>query len=522
MLYLLADTGLHFMCYNYYMSLLRCEQKARAYALIVILLMTSAYLCAQIPHAREYLRRARVAFEAGNLLSARNFLHRAQEMDPESKDIQTFADELGRAVKARVRELSQRARFFIDARNIPDAEKLLSELMTLDPENTETREQLDKVAALKSKIDDYRSRGIVVSPKTGRSFDVDFYSAISNLNRARALIELGKRDEAAILVEEVLQREPGYSPAVELMDQIKHINELEGFVARADSSFLHGRMNEALEAISRLIERSPERFEYYLMRARANLALKRFAAAEKDLWIYYGYNPEVDVVFPLLSDCLYGQKNYLKASGFSFNPVSGKSYKGRFYRATCYYMAYPAANFLLITLCMVALVAFFHLYRSFDEFAKMFPKGGLITSFKCIWALPGKQPERYLGDLVELARKLNVAWINYIAAVLLFKVGQIDGAQRFFAYSIVEQSLRPRACYFFALTKKLLGQQMVEDSFEDAILAGLGRSGSSWHPGFVKAIERKLILDYSDKNVTLDSFEGMALKLVNEQVGEKL
>lgn len=485
--------------------------------LLTVFLLTVGDVSAQNSQAREYLRKAQVFMRANNLPMARDFMQRAEKIDPTDGEIKKFAAALQTEIDERVKQLKQRAQFFLDARNVPEAEKLFNEVLELAASDEYAVNKLAEINTVYEKIEDFKNQGIEVAAGSGRMHDIDLYSAISYLNRAKGLFASGDRIKALELVEEVLRREPNYKPALELKEQIDQINQLENLVISTEKAFLEGRMRETVDSLSRLIDSGLDRPEYYLLRAKAYIMLKNFTGAEKDLWKFYHANPDADKAFPLLSDTYFGQGKYLLAMGFAKNQQSGVDYKGFTYRLRCHSNEYPWHYTLLVIICALIPVSGYFVWSCYDSLSNRFPLGTLKVAVKCVLTILMKSPEACLGDLITVARDLNVHWINYLAAICLLKIGQIEGAQRFLTYSYSDD-LKTRASYFMGLTRKLLNQRIQESDFEESVLAGLGKPARGWHPNFVKQIEQGLLISYS-KEKSLETFEGMAYKLVCDQVG---
>lgn len=481
-------------------------------------LVFAIQLFAANPQALEYLRRARVSHKAQRLSTARDFLQRAMQLDPDASEIKEFEALLKKEIAEKIRELNQRAQFFLEAQNIPEAQNLLNEVITLDSGNEFALSRMNEIREIKQKIEEYQNNGIVVDVSTGRGHDLNLYSAISYLNRARGFFAQGDRAKALELVNEVLGREPNYKPALELKEQIEHINQLENFLERTQTAFLEGRMRETVEALDKLIYQTPDRFEFYLMRAKAHLALKNFSLAEQDLWKFFSYSPSADQVYPLLTEAYFGQEKYLHALGFSMDRETGKEFRDYYFRLRCRLKQYPLQISMLVISLFSILLAGWFAWKHYNELQKRLPLGTTRLGLKCAATTLLKSPSACLGELVVLARDVNIPWLNYLAGICLFKAGQIEGAQRFLMYSLGDTGLRVRAGYFTGLTRKILKQRIQEADFEEAVLAGLGQTQKSWHPRFIKQIERELIIKYSKEN-SLETFEGMAYKLVKNQVG---
>jgi len=491
-----------------------------AWLLLLVILLTSPLL-AYSSQAREYLRRAEVFFNNGNLVQARNFLQRAVKIDPGDVKINNFAVKLKETINKRLEKLQQQAEFYLSAKNVPEAEQVLNELLSLSPESEFGRKKMKQDSEIYRQIDEYTSQGIKVAVTSGRSHDVDLYSAVSYMNRDRGFFAKGDRVKAMEMLEKILKREPDYRPALELKKRISHINELESFVGKAETAFLEGRMMETVDSLNILIADSPERIEYLLLRGKAHLKLKDYDLALVDFWKYFRHNPDEDTIFPLLSDGYYGQKNYLMALGFSYNNKTGKIYRSLSYRFDCHISAYFIYYLFFLLMLGAIPVATYFSWKTGEELLMRFSLGSSWIFIKCIFTTVMKSPVDCLGNLIPIARDLNVPWLNYLVGICLFKIGQIEGALRFLTYSLNSSSLRSRACYFVGLARKHLKHNLFDSDFEEAILSALGRPAAGWHPKFMKVIERELLMSYS-KDKSDITFEGMAYSIVEAQTGSGL
>lgn len=470
--------------------------------------------------AREYLRRAEVFFENGNLVQARNFLQRAEKIDAADEKVKEFAARFNKILAERSERLQQQVEFYLSAKNVPEAEKLLQEMLALTPENEFALEKMKQVTETYRKIDEYRSHGIQVDSSSGRAHDLDHYSAISYMNRARGFFAQGDRSKAMEMLEVILKREPDYKPALELKGRIDHINQIEAFVEKAETAFLEGRMMETVDALTILIADAPDRIEYLLLRGKARFKLKDYDDALADFWKYYRSNPDKDTLFPMFSECYYGTRDYQKALAFSRDPVSGRSYQPLSFRFDCHFRLFMASYLLLTFFLALIPVAIYYAWKAGEDLLMRFSLGSAWIFARCLPIIFFKSPVDCLGDLISIARDLNVPWLNYLVGISLFKIGQVEGAQRFLTYSLESDSLRSRAYYFVGLARKHLKYQAYDNDFEEAALSGVGRQSAAWHPNFMKVIERELLMSYS-KVKDVDTFEGMAFAIVDAQTGSE-
>lgn len=488
----------------------------RFLALLTLLLVAGCGVLAAagiVPQAYEMLRRARAHFERGDLVAAIDMLNRAKAIDPDSDQIFQFEADLNKEVEAEIERLSLRGEHNLEAKNIPEATKLFRKVLALDPSNEFALSKMEQVSEIVEKIQDFKDSGVVVDTSTGRSFDVDLYSAVSFLNRARSLYANGDRESALELIENILAREPSYAPALELKNEIVEIQRMHAFVEQAEATFQRGKMIESLAALDRLINEMPDKHEFLLMRAKANLHLKRYSDAIADLWRYYKFNPDIETLFPLLSKAYSGAKEHKRALGFAYHPDTGAPLLEYRQILRAYYDIYPFPLSLLGLLLLAAPLIFYQTWRMTDNFFNKLTPENLKLIFKCAFTMIIRPPESCLGDLIIVARSLNIPALNYLTGMLLFKIGQFDGAQRFLSFASAPGSLSARSRYFSTLARTYTNHRIDDRDFEEPLLTGLSNPRKGWHPNFVRKIERDVLEKYARKTKD-DTFEALASYIV--------
>jgi tetratricopeptide (TPR) repeat protein len=502
--------------------MVRIGKKNTAFLLFALFLcfVSSSSLMALSSQARELLRKAEVFFERGVLKNARSNYLRAKKVDPASPEIKEFGQKLNAAIKKQEDELRKRIEFYLQAKNVEEAEKKVQELLVLVPNDSFAREKLAHINEIKNKVKEYKNKGITVAPGMGRSYDIELYSAVSLLARARGHFDNGDREKALELVNQVLEREPGLKAAVELKKEIQRINDIQRIVKTASEAFKEGEMRQAVIALNNLIQSFPGKGEYLLLRARAYIRLENYQEAKKDLWRYYkAFEGKPEEIYPLMAEIYYGLEQYGTALGFC--SYGDNLFKDRGFRVSCYVNYYRFEFFLLVVFSIVLLVAIYFAYRNFELLTSRFPPGEFFSGIKLAWSFFFQSPESYLPLLVDVARGLNAPWLNYFAAICLFKAKQLDGAQRFFAYSFSNESVAGRAYYFFGLTRKMLKQRLANHDFEESVLTLLAENNRGYYPDFVRKVEQQLIAKFSG-HPEKESYEFMALELVKDQTGERL
>lgn len=500
-----------------FMTQINLKLSRLALLLLAIIVMANSAFAIDSA-AREYLRKAKFFYSRGNLVKSKYFLKKAQAIDGKAKEVTEFALMLKLEIKQKIEKLENRGNFFLSAKNILEAKEKFKEILQLDPQNSIATGKLKEIKKIIKKINKFKSQGIVVNENTGRKFDADLYSAISLINQAKALFFKGDREKSLKLVEQVLKREPTYRPALKLKKQILEINKIDKYISDAQKAFKAGKMYEYIDILAKLIEKSPQRHEFLLMRAKAYLKLKKYSLSIDDLLKYYGYTNSKKETFYLLSKAYFGLNQYDYAYGFSVIPVEEKRDIGRFFLFRCYSNIYSKTLYLIYLAIFLVVISFWIASKSFDKLMGRFPPGTFKMTLKCFEIMIFQSPEKCLDKLVVVARNVNTPWFNYMAGITLFKAKQYDGAQRFLAYAITSEKVSARAYYFFGLLRKILKQRLSRHDFEESLLASLDKTSKSWHPKFMKRIENFLLEEYSEEK-SVETIEGSAYIAVKEQVG---
>ena len=470
--------------------------------------------------AREYLRKAKKFLAMGDLVSARDFSERARKIDPEAEQISAFEKKLKLQLDKKIEELKRRGDFHISAKELNKAQICFQQILVFDPENRYSMQKITEINKVIEKIQDYERQGIQIDVKTGRGQDVDFYSAVSLLNQAKALFSQGKRDKALELIEQVLEREPGYKPAKALKKEIQTINKLETFINKAEENFKLGKMRAAIDLLDKLILKSPEKIEFLLMRAKANIKIENYKNARADLWKYYKLRGEgFEDISALFATIYYGLEKYKKAYAFSFNPETGKAYKPLGFRYSCITGAYPLWVYSSYLFLIAFFVSTYYTWKTFGELWERFPAGIFYDAVSCAKTVLIRGPLACLEPLIVIAKNLNVAWLNYLVGISLLSIGQLMEAQRFLTYSVPEKSLAVRAHFFLGLIRKKQNQSLFNNDFEEALIASTENNGKCWYPLFLKRLEKKVLLDYSNIKES-SSVEGLASIAIKEIMGE--
>lgn len=489
----------------------RCSLK-KIIILISMVLMTNSLFALSI-QANEYLRKARNYLNIKNYKAAEDYFLRAKQESKDEPEIKEFEESLYKKIDEHVESLSKKAFIYMQEKNIPKASEVFREILIFRPNDREALSQLDEIKRINAEIREYKKQGIAVDASTGRSYDLNQYSAISAYNSANALFSKGEFKKALDILNMILEKEPDYGSALKLKEEVERVYELKLIIDKAESSFKTQSMDTVIKSVTELLNKAPNQYQYYLMRAKAYLYTKNYSEAVKDLLTYYAYTKDKKIVFPLMTEAYFGNGKYLNALAFASDKTSGKSFE---FIVKNYFLAYYWENIMILVFIFLGFpFALFFIWQTGNNlFVQKFTLSNLLKFFKCFIYIAFDKNEKCLKDLLEISRNLNYPWLNYYMGLVLLENNDLVKAQRFFKFVMSNKTLKARASFFHGITSKLLKQNAYEDDFETSVLASLDDLPINlWRPWFLKKLEERLINRFSAKDD--DSLECMAYKLLN-------
>jgi tetratricopeptide (TPR) repeat protein len=504
-------------CYNYIMM---CRDSKTTFFFVIFLLLSFSGLTstgfAHSSHkeAARLLTQAKEYFANKDFRMARDLLLRAKELNKFHPGLSELEQEMMPEIQEITETLKMRASFFLQANNIEEARKVYIEVLTYIHDDEDAIRGLENIEAIKEKIESYKKQGIVVDSDTGRSFDVELYSTISYINRARAFYAQGNYEKAKEFVKQILEREPTYGPALELNEKIFFVERLQKNIDLAETAFLKGNLSEAVMELNELIKSSPGKLDYYLMRGKAQIRLERYNEGIDDLLLFYKKDKDPDKVFPYLSEAFYNTERYVLALAFSKHPNTQKAYKHWYFLLMSNIKGYPICYFLLIGTILALPFMFYYLFYAIETVFMRFSLGTFNKFIKVFINLTFFEPQNVIKDLTTVARDLNNPWFYYLTGIVLLKEGELEGAQRFLAFCLKRQNVKSRAYFFYGLIRKHLKNTSYPLDFEESLISGLNYLSLGWHPFFMKKIERSILDSYSYER-SGNSYEDLAFKLMN-------
>ena len=485
----------------------------------LFMLLIASSLFALSIQAKEYLRKARNYLNIKNYKAAEDYFIRAKEDSKEDSEIKEFGEELYKQIDEHVENLSKKAFIYMQEKNLPKASEIFREILIFRPDDREALSKLDEIKKINAEIKEYHKQGIEVETSTGRSYDLNKYSAISSYNTAYALFKKGEFEKALEILNMILQKEPDYITALRLKEEVERVYELKLIIDKAESSFKSQSMDTVINAVTELLNKAPGQYHYYLMRAKAYLYTRRYSDAIQDLLTYYAYTNDKENVFPLMSEACSNSGKHTTSLGFAYDKKSKTYTKPYGFVVKNYFLAYFWENILILVFLFIGFpLALYIICQTGDNlFLKKFTFANFFKLIKCCIFISIDKNEKCLKDLMDISRNLNYPWANYYMGLVLLENNDLVKAQRFFKYVMSNKQLKARASYFHGITSKLLKQTAFEDDFEESVLASLDDIPFSiWRPWFFKKLEERLLNRFADKDN--DSLESMAYKLLNTVV----
>ncbi len=485
---------------------------------IFLLLLQPVLLYAITPQASEALSKARTYLNDGNIKLANQFYRKAQRLDSNASEIKLFGETLNNKMEEFIQELSKKAFVYMEQKDFSQAEVLYREILLYDPNHTEALEGIEVIKKTKAKIKEYKKQGIVVNASTGKKFDLNEYSAISEYNRAHALFSKGDREKALEIINNLLEKDPYFSSALKLKEEIEKIIELEELIEKAEKSYSSDSMDTVIEAVSELLVKAPDQYEYYLMRAKAYMKKEEYSKAEKDLFDYFHFTKNKDVAFSTLADCYSLAGKNLLALAFAYDSKLGKYTKPLKFIIKNYFFSYYWEILLLLIAMIVLLpITLVYAWQIAENVFYKFSIKEFLKTIKCFFLIVTDRIGNNLKDLTDISRHLNYPWVNYFLGLVFLDNNDLVKAQRFFKFATSSKKLKGRAFYFHGITCKLLKQKAYESDFEESVLSFLDDIPQNiWRPKIMKIIEERLLNRFTIPDN--DSLESMSYKLLSSLI----
>ncbi len=462
---------------------------------VLLLFSCTAFAAAPPPQAvRQWLEKARYFYQGGNLNAARAQLEQARAIAPDHPDVLELLERLDAARAKRVEESLRAARFYQEANNLPEADKAYRAVLAIDPANKTARQALDALQKVRDAVEKYRETGIQVAPSTGRAFDVEAYSAVSNLLRAQAAFNRGDLETADKLVGAIVERDPSHGQALELQSRIRQLRHINGLFTSLDRELGDGDYFAAVTALDGLLKEFPDRQDLQVKRGIALQKLGRHDAAIRDLEPFLATTTWLIQILPVLSDAYDAAGNPLRACALAAGTDLTGPARPWHRRLVLAWKAYPVSGSLFLLGGLLAFAALGWFLYQLDRLFERFPPQAAFRLCRCfLLAFFRDIDDRHIEDWKLLASRFRHPWISYVHGLLVFRQGDLPAAQEPLQKALEYPSLAPRALYFLGILRRKLGQSIAAHDLEQSLLAAFRGYAAPLIPPFLAELERELI-----------------------------
>lgn len=464
----------------------------------IVLPFTSFGQTASAPQAIQgnvdsWLAKADAAIQKRNFVSAQSYLARAKSLAPQNGRVRDLGVRLENETQAAKDACLKLAFFYRSAKNIPKAIEQYQKILAIDPKNAEAVKGMSELGQTVREVEQYQKAGIVIHQSTGRSWDTNLYSVVSQMRRARDAFAAGNLDLAQQLLKQALEREKGMAEATKLLDEVETAIRIRNLLSDYHSSANKGEMRAAIESLDNLILMSPDEAKHYLWRGRLSLRLGNFTSARSDFFSAVKRGTPFSDVRLHLAECAAGLEEFPQAYALGCAHPKLPGTKDSGFLWTCHWKSYPMQFLLLILAAISFLGAVFLAFQQFDLLIGRRPlsllrKAAAYLLF-CRFQDPMADPER--AGL--LAKSLRLPWFHYLYALICCRQGKFDAAQESFQAAMGSRSLAPRAYFIMGLIRRKLRQSLQEHDFEQMVNLALREPPAPWMPNYLKLLEAEVL-----------------------------
>lgn len=441
----------------------------------------------------SWIAKAEDALRKRNFVSAQSYLARAKNLAPLHTRVQDFKTRLDKEIVVAKDACLKLADFYRSAKNVPKAMEQYQQILAIDPNSAEARKGMAELGQTVRQIEQFQKAGIVVDESTGRSWDSNLYSVVSQMRRARDAFESGNLDVAKQLLEQALEREKGLSEAIKLLEEVESAIRIRNLLNDYDSSASKGELRAAIESLDKLLLIRPDDGKLYLWRGRLALRMENYNSARGDFFgaVKRGI-PFADVRLHL-AECAAGLGEFPQAYalGSPHPKCSGTKDSGFLWQ--CHWKTYPAQFIFLGFSILAFLGACFMAFQQLDHLTGRRPPSLLMKTFRylvfCHFQDPMGDPER----AGSLAKALRLPWFHFLYALICCRQGKFETAQESLQAAMGSPALAPRAYFLMGLIRRNLRQSLQEHDFEQMVNLTLREPPQPWMPAYLKRLETEVL-----------------------------
>ncbi|MBF0500464.1 MAG: tetratricopeptide repeat protein [Candidatus Riflebacteria bacterium] len=428
-----------------------------------------------------------------NFINAQAYLTRAKNLAPDHPGVKDLEERLSKEMQAAKDACKKLANFYRSSKDLPKAITQYQQILAIDPNDADSRKALAEMNQQVHQIEQYHKTGIVVQADSGRSWDADFYSAVSQMRRARDAYDSGNLEIAKDMVDQILKREKEFGEAKKMRVEILRAIQMKQLLTEYNDSVNKGALQEAIEHLDRLIMMRPNDAKLYLERGQLLLRLKSFQSARKDFFSAVKRGQPFADVRLHLSECAAGLGEFSHAYALGSAHPNLPGVKTSNFLWLCYWKTYMAQIVLLGVALLFLLWACVVTFGQVDKFYGRRSFAVLIQTAKYLVYCYLQDPMSNPAQATFLAKQLRLPWLHYLNALILCRQGKLDASQESFQASMASRALAPRAYFMLGLVRRKLKQSLQEHDFEQMISLVLAGPPPAWTPEFLLRLEREVL-----------------------------
>ncbi|MBF0409114.1 MAG: hypothetical protein HQM10_17330 [Candidatus Riflebacteria bacterium] len=498
-----------------------------AIILFIFTIFIHSSLSAADDQAEQLIEKAEKLIKEGKYLRAKVYITQAKRLVRENDSLKAVEYKFKVAVKEKSELLLRSARFLKDSKRINDAINEYKALLSLDPGNEEAKSELKQLEGIKSKVKRFQETGIQIPSQSGRSEDVEAYTKMDYMLKAKKAYFMGNFNKALEIVDNLLKIYPEYFEALELKNTINQMKSITEIVENAETNLQSGKFKESLDFLNILIAREPERVDLLFKRGVALLKIKSYYGSIQDLekvlfWKPYSgsifqKNPvQPEVILPFLAEAYLGFGKPKQAYALSFNPYTGGPVRGFDFRVQCLFEEYKISCIVFSLSILFFLCCIIWFVYDLSQLLEKYRLMGLLSFIK--WFLTGVLTGKVDDgiNLKEFTDFLHIPWLNYVSGLHFLNMGDASNADEMFRNCHGSSLISLRAEYFRGISGKILEKPGYDINFESVVTLSSKTFHSNYIPDFVKKLELELLEKNLNTSLAVDSNERMAWNIVND------
>ncbi len=445
------------------------------------------------PKAVPYYERAVAEHKAGRLINALKYMKKAQSVAPQDADLGKFQGELNKARDKEVEKLLREAEAHKSGKDVKRAIEALRKLLILNPEHDKARESLNKLVDVTREVQHYQNAGINVPAGSGKELDPARYSAVSSMQKARDTMRQGNLLNALQQVKALRLKDPGYTEARELEEQLTQLIEARKMLADARSHLDRGAGEAALALIERQLKTMPDNLELLLMKARAQVNVGLLHEALDTMAYAHKRGASAAVLLPVLASVFDARRDVdaalaIRTADAYPNPLSWRESARIWVNAH----SYATATLVLLLLCLCG--AAYWSWQRIDELLSVMPASHCAAFVRILVTGTWSGLAGQLTAMRKLTATSRFPWLDYAIGLVFLSTDDHAKAIPAFQRALDSDSLAPKAYFFLgAIRAKTESASFGAANFEQSICMLLRGFSEPFAPRALRRLEADVL-----------------------------